>query len=94
MSRQASDDELDVLLARVRRATAGDAPPALRTVLRVGLAEPRTSGVTRALSLATLSVFALILGAFVAPLFAVTLATVWWILPIAGAAWIVVRAPS
>jgi hypothetical protein len=89
-----SDDELDALLLLVRRETAREIPGPLRALIHARLHEPEANVVVRFLSLATLSVGALVLAIVVPPALSAMLATVWWVLPIAGGAWVVARGPS
>ena len=94
MTRPPSDEKLDALLLIVRRETAREAPGILRALIHARLHEPETNVVVRFLSLAILSVSALVLATVVPPALTAMLGTVWWVLPIAGAAWVVARGSS
>lgn len=94
MRSQPPDDALDELLLLVRRETARETPGALRALIHARLHEPEADVVVRFLSLATISVGALVLAIVVPPALSAMLVTLWWVLPIAGAAWVVARGPS
>jgi hypothetical protein len=85
-----SDAELDALLARVRTDTARAVPP--RRLERAAAFEVRVHPAVRGLSVVSVGALALFAGTVAAPAVAGALPTLWWLVPLVGFAWTVLRA--
>jgi hypothetical protein len=90
--RPLSDAELDALLARVRTDTAREVPPRAPELIRAAAFEVRAHPVVRGLSVVSVGALAFFAATVVAPAVAGALVTLWWLVPVVGFAWTVLRA--
>ena len=88
-----TDDDLDALLMRTRRQTE-DVPPGLRELIHGASFERRPEPAARVLAFGALSACVLILATAVAPTVAMAVATLWWLVPIAGFGWVALKPDS
>ena len=93
MKPRPTDDDLDALLMRTRRQTEG-VPPGLRELIHGASFEWRPEPAPRAFAVVALSACVLILATAVAPAVAMAVATLWWLVPIAGFGWVALKPDS